>query len=376
MTMPVARSGGIGAGVQLLSLVLLLSGFWWLAASETQRVWEPNDSVRLTVEDRYFRVPRSEVSGIRADSELWFRAQGSMGRAMLQQRMSAHLDRLFLRVENRIPSFLDWYYSLGGEYSRLGMSALNIIGLDDRNYVQEQASERLFEAVGWEQSLARLDHSLTRGLVRHDRRTREGWMARVVSQLSEHEVPAPIQSGSRTSHRLEDTVSLDGLNRRLEADSLMTLNDRAFLSAGGGTLAGFAIWRGAFRGAAAVGGRRAAAKGAGRLITRAGSGAAGGAVACAPGGPVALGCALVAGTAAMLTIDWALLSIEEAVSRDAMEARLKEGLAGFRENLERDLERRIEARFEQLQQARKARIRGVFLPMERVRQAATDVAAN
>ena len=156
----------------------------------------------------------------------------------------------------------------------------------------------------------------------------------------------------------------------------MSLKDRAFLSAGGGTLAGFAVWRGAFRGAAAVGGRRAAAKGAGRVITRAGSGAAGGAIICAPGGPVALGCALVAGTAAMLTIDWALLSIEEAVNRDATEARLKKGLTGFRENLERDLGNRIETRFEHLQQARQERIRGVFLPMERAKEATTGVAAN
>jgi|AntDeeMetagen192_2_1112575.scaffolds.fasta_scaffold00224_14 hypothetical protein len=370
------RNGLFATGVKLVVLASLLSGFWWLAEAETQRIWAPRDQVRLILDDRYFRVPRSELGGLRADSELWFREQGSMDQGVLREGMSEHLDKLFLRVENRIPSFLDWYYSLGGEYSRLGMSALNVIGLDDRNYVQEQASERLFEAVGWEQSLARLDRDLTRGLKRHDNRTREGWMARIVRQLSEHEVPAPIQSESRAAHRIEDTVSLDGLNRSLEADSLMRLKDRVFLSAGGGTLAGFAVWRGAFRGAAAVGGRRAAAKGAGRVITRAGSGAAGGAMICAPGGPVALGCALVAGTAAMLTIDWALLSIEEAVSRDDMEARLKEGLAGFREDLEQDLGNRIKARFDNLQQVRNDRIRGVFVPLERVGQAATGVAAN
>jgi hypothetical protein len=78
----------------------------------------------------------------------------------------------------------------------------------------------------------------------------------------------------------------------------------------------------------------------------------------------------------MLTIDWALLSIEEAVSRDDMEARLKEGLAGFREDLEQDLGNRIKARFDNLQQVRNDRIRGVFVPLERVGQAATGVAAN
>lgn len=367
---------GVSSGIRLVLLACVLSGFWWLAGAETQRAWEPRDQVRLTLGERYFRVPRSELGDMRADSEFWFREQGSVGRAVLDERMGRHLDRLFLRVEDRIPAFLDWYYSLGGEYSRLGMSALKAMGLADRDYVREQASERLFEAVGWEQSLARLDRDLTRGLVRHDRRTREGWMVRMVSQLSEHEVPPPIESESPRSYRVADTVSLDGLNRSLEADSLMSLDDRALLSAGGGTLAGFAVWRGAFRGAAAVGGRRAAAKGAGRVISRAGSGAAGGAVVCAPGGPVALGCALVAGTAAMLTIDWALLSIEEAVSREAMEARLEDGLDGFRENLERDLEGRIGNRFEALQQARQDRIRGVFLPLERVGQAATGVAAN
>ena len=350
----------------LLCLVLMIVGFWGLTGLEAQRQWQPRDQIRLTIGERYFRVSGAEVEALRADSEFWFREQGYLGQAMLQQRVDNHLDRLFLRVRNRIPAFLDWYYSLKGDYSRLGMAALSAVGVVDDDYIHAKASAMLFEPVGWEQSLAGLDRGLTSTLLQHARRARQGWLERVMSRLSQYEVPAPIQGHEHSARAAGASLSLDALSRSLEADALMTLNERAFASVGGGTLAGFAVWRSALRGAAALGARSAATRGAGRAATRIGSGAAGGAVVCSPGGPAALGCALVAGAATMLTMDWALINIEEAVGRERLRKRLEAGLADFRRELERDLRQRTDARVSALEQARRERIRTLFLPLEHI----------
>jgi len=93
------RNGLFATGVKLVVLASLLSGFWWLAEAETQRIWAPRDQVRLILDDRYFRVPRSELGGLRADSELWFREQGSMDQGVLREGMSEHLDKLFFALK-------------------------------------------------------------------------------------------------------------------------------------------------------------------------------------------------------------------------------------------------------------------------------------
>jgi hypothetical protein len=88
---------------------------------------------------------------------------------------------------------------------------------------------------------------------------------------------------------------------------------------------------------AATSGRPALARAAGRGAARAGSAAAGGATVCAPGGPLALGCALIAGTAAWVATDWALLRIDEAMHRESMLEALEESLDRTRADLQRDL---------------------------------------
>ena len=51
----------------------------------------------------------------------------------------ADVDRIFAVPEERIDSYLDWYYSLGGEYSRLGKLLIGEL----EKYIQEQMAEKL-----------------------------------------------------------------------------------------------------------------------------------------------------------------------------------------------------------------------------------------
>ncbi|HEX7081661.1 MAG TPA: hypothetical protein VF329_11655, partial [Gammaproteobacteria bacterium] len=62
-----------------------------------------------------------------------------------------------------------------------------------------------------------------------------------------------------------------------------------------------------------------------------------GAAVCAPGGPAAAACALLAGAGAWLAADWALLEFEEHRHRAELEAALEEGLETLRAQIEAEL---------------------------------------
>ena len=350
----------------MLCLALAIAAFWVMTGLESQRQWPLRDAVELSLGERYFRVPVSGVDALGAESELWFREQSRLGKALVRDRLNSRLDGLFLRVRQRIPDFLDWYYSVRGDYSRLGMSALSTLGFIDDDYVRKKAAAVLFEQAGWEASLVDLERGLMEELRQHERRSRRGWMQRMRQRLEPYEVPPPIDAAGGSTRAVSKRLSLDELNRMLEVDSLISLDTRMALGSGGGAVAGIALWRGAIRGAAGLTGRRAAARGAGRAALRVGSAAAGGALVCSPGGPAALGCALVAGTAVWLSVDWALIRLDEALTRERMEQRLQAGLSGFRQRLERELRREAKARFEALQEARSVRIRAGFRPLESI----------
>lgn len=79
---------------------------------------------------------------------------------------------------------------------------------------------------------------------------------------------------------------------------------------------------------------------------------------------MALGCAVVAGTVAWLTFDWALLKAEEALRRDHMEAALKISLQELRSQVEGDIQSALAANISRHQQFRQDRISGHFVPMK------------
>jgi hypothetical protein len=103
------------------------------------------------------------------------------------------------------------------------------------------------------------------------------------------------------------------------------------VAAAGAAAAGAA----AARSAAAAG--RVAARAAGSGIARAGSAAAGSAAVCAPSGPGALACALIAGAAVWLGTDWALLTLDEHFNREELLRALEQSLAELRSQVERSL---------------------------------------
>lgn len=350
---PAAGRGVAGT----LLLVLAAVACWWLMGQQTQRPWQPLSHVHVIAGQSHYRVPVEQMSSLRDYSQAFIEHSAAQRSAMLEPHLQSQLDAMFGRVESRLPVFLDWYYSLAGEYSRIGMSVGSMLGLAEGGYVADRAAVILFEEAGWDDGIARLRGQLGNRLSHEEQASRTRWLAGLMQRLAPYKVPAPLPSATGEVTATAPRLSLDSLQRSLQTSELLTLEERLALSTGG-ALAGVTVWR-ASRAGAAV-----AARGAGRGIGRAGSAAAGGALGCAPGGPWALACALAAGTVAWVAVDWTLLRAEEALRREELEASLLQGLGDFRQQLQLRIMAAMEADIRHGREQWQATIDREFLPLQ------------
>jgi hypothetical protein len=318
------------ASTGLLAALCLaaIGGLGWLVVEQPQRAWTPAPQVAVQFGDRHYRLDPARARWIEEFARLQFSAGQADGRALLESELDAGLQRIFEEVVGRLPQFADWYYSLGGEYTRLSMAVLAGLNLAEDGFVAARAAEILFPAEAWEGSLGTLEEQISSGLRTRQESLREGWLAELAQRLEPHRVPAPVSTGAGAPAA---SVNLDAFGAQLLARERDVLETRVALStiAAGGVAAG-TVWRGATARAAAQSGRAAAARGASRGIARAGAAAGSGMTACAPAGPYALGCAVVAGAAAWLATDWTLLRIDEAMNREALLAAMEAGVQELR----------------------------------------------
>jgi hypothetical protein len=324
------------AGAQALAAFVAAAALLWAVTHVPQRGWQPPAEVAVALDGEHYRVAPHELRWIETFSTLHFSEGEDRARDIVATEVDVQLDRIFTGIRSRLPDFIDWYYSLRGEYSRVAMAALSYANLAEPDYVAERAASMLLPDEIWAEGFATLERQAAERLLAHHEQVREDWLADVTRRLSAHRVPAPLPTPQSSA---DGRVRLDPLIGQIAARERAALETRLSLStlAAGGAAAGPALWRAVAARTSATAGRAAAARAAGRGAARAGSAAAGGAAVCSPGGPAAVGCALIAGAAAWLGTDWALLRIDEHLHRDDFEAALDAGLAALRQQIEQDL---------------------------------------
>src|SRR5690606_32369093 len=252
-------------------------------------------------------------------------------RALMLDAVDARLDAMFGEATARLPEFLDWYYSLPGEYGRIVMAALEAAQVTEPGYVAQRAASILLPDAASRAPLAALERDTAERLGAHYDAVRDAWRSDVAAALAMRRVPAPLANDPE-----RPSLSLDDLLGEIvarEADALGARLSISTAAAGVGAAAAPAL----ARAAAVRGGRAAASRAAARGASRIGAAAASGAAVCAPGGPVAAACAVLAGAGAWLAADWALLRIDETMHREALERSVEDALAGLRAGIEREL---------------------------------------
>lgn len=355
------RQGGVpGTSVWLVLALALILAFWLvLDQRETLRsLWPAERDVEITLAGERYAVSTGEANELASLSRLQVAAGEREARALLREHLAAGLDPLFEDLSSRVPRFADWYYSLGGEYARISMWLLEKAQLADADFVSQRVEELIFDGADFDSRLQVLRTETDRALATHAQGMRRDWLDAVLERLAGR--PAP---DDRDAEGIEP-VSLDELLEGFEQHAGPGFGTR--LSASGvaavGTGAGPVIWRMASRRLTSAAGAGAVARGAGRSAARAGVAAGSGAALCAPGGPAAVACALVAGGAGWVATDWGLLRLDEFLNRDALEASLQVALDELRRDMEQDLLAAYDAALRAQYGAMEADIERTFVP--------------
>lgn len=213
------------------------------------------------------------------------------------------LRRNFARAESRVDGYLDWYYSILGEYERLAAMA----GGKVAGEISSELIRRLFDGQ-LEQQLTGLSKSASDEIV-------QMYAALAGENLSS--LREKVKADACVA-RLFDTARIDSFERDLaRAGSAATVGVAA------GTAA--AVSKAGASAAAKLSGKKFAqhaAAFAAKMAAKKGVGAAGGfitgAAVCSPGGPLALACGGALGVATWFGADALFISIDEYFNRDEM----------------------------------------------------------
>ena len=222
------------------------------------------------------------------------------------------LRKSFAQAESRVDGYLDWYYSVFGEYERLAAMA----GGKVADEISSELLKRLFGGQ-LDQQLSGLAKSASDGVVQ---------MYAALAGESLSSLRQKVKADPCVD-RLFDAARIDSFERDLaRAGSAATVGiatgTATAVSKAGATAAAKLGGKKFAQHAAAFATKMAAKKGASAV----GGFLTGGAV-CSPGGPLALVCGGALGVATWIGADALFISIDEYINRDEMQQDILTSLA-------------------------------------------------
>ncbi len=285
-------------------------------AQQPQRQWQ-DQSLSISLDDRHYRLSQPQWLWLQQFSALHFSAEKEESRALLEAEVNRQLDLVFAQAEARLPEFADWYYSIRGEYSRISMYLLSKMRLVEGDYLADRAAEIMFPTGLWEVNMQQAQERVAAVLLENQQQARVEWLAEITQRLAPYQVPAPLAGSASNT---DESGSLDDLLGHILVQEQQTaMKVRMSLSAMTAMgVAGRTLWRTASARTAVNAGRAAGTRVASRGAARAGTAALSGGAVCSPAGPLAVGCAVVAGAAAWVASDWLLLQLDEALNREEL----------------------------------------------------------
>jgi hypothetical protein len=351
-------------GVLLAVFATIREGKQWLEATlgESDKLpisWTEVIQVTLSGTNTIF-IDRAALPQIQSETQEWIGQRMNKSQRWFSVTLDHETEVIFQAASYNIPAFADWYYSLGGEYTRLLYAAFGNLP----EYLFQQLDQRVFQPSGTAEAIDRLATTLDARLTEQLRIAAldmQKWLVRLVraQQVSRDEVNVRIAGewalGTQLAAHMETYVSLT--SQDIARQSLATSAGVAASAITAKKLGAKAVAKvstklagtkslGALTTAAAKLGLKSAAK-VGGTLGSAGAGATSSAAFCAgtlAGAPLAPGCALVGGAltglAAWLLVDKAVLETEELLNREALEDELRQALVAQREELRMGLKTR------------------------------------
>ena len=213
----------------------------------------------------------------------------------IDERVSEELDVLFTDIEQGVDRYLDWYFTVIGEYQRLAA----VFTADVAQTMREQLEKHLFADSDFDVQLGMLDGDL-------EQMTTERF-AQLAPQLRQELAGANCNIGQLSLTSLSE-LDHDTLRASVAATSGIgagIVTSKVLAGKTTAAVVGKVAAKKSFQTGAALATKTLAKKGSSTLLS-AGAGAA----ICAPTGPVAILCGVTAGLITWFTVDKVLVELE------------------------------------------------------------------
>lgn len=283
----------------------------------------------------------TEIEGLR-------RAQ----HARTDREVDALVEAVFRDAEQGVDAYLDWYFSLIGQYTRLAAWMKSLLSKDAQAGLGMELEQRLFGDRGLGPRLSaenqrigaatRAALSATAGRISKDLGRQASLEPCWADALRMPAIPAIDRDVTRVATAASSGLVAGVAIRSLAKDRLTQ------------TVATRLAARPAF-GSAAKLATRMPARRAGAIVVSA-------LAACAPGGPWALLCSIAAGAAAWVTVDETMIVIDELRFRGEMREELLATLREQKVELATEMKSAHAAYIDAMAQALAGSVDGVFLP--------------
>ena len=261
------------------------------------------------------------------------------------------VDRLFAEADRRVDAYLDWYFSLTGEYTRL-LAAMTG-GFPE--LMQRKLEETVFADSDLESGISALRESVLTSTIASFSTVASVARKSLEQALSEN---ACLNEAIQFQPMFNVQADIARAGTAFATGSVVGTVTSAALAKKviSGTLAKVATKQ-SFKLAAGAAGKAAAKKGGSSLLS-AGTAAA----ICAPSGPIALLCGAGAGALTWLGTDKIFIEVEEALHRDEMKADILATLDQTRQELSAQLREEQLALSNFLASTVRSTVDGVFIP--------------
>jgi hypothetical protein len=257
------------------------------------------------------------------------------------------LEHIFTDISAAVDDYLDWYFTVLGEYQRLATAFAG----DAAAAMREQLEQHLFAGSDFSNQLAALNHSIVQ---QSDNR-----FADLAPALADTLDNAPCETGPVNLVPFRD-LDHDRFRASIAATSGIgagIMTSKALASKTVAAVAGKVTAKASLKGGTALASKTLAKKGSSSLLS-AGAGTA----LCAPSGPLAIVCGVTAGVVTWLTVDTLLVETDEAFNREAMRADILQVLADQQAVLSEQLTQQHYARIDDMAARLDATVQRSFVP--------------
>lgn len=273
-------------------------------------------------------------------------------------RIDTALDAFFARAKQGVDAYLDWYFTVVGEYQRLAAVAAG----DFAALMATQLDRHLFADTGLADWLEDTYAALDADAEQHLAALADDLGGRLRYAAAASDCTAELAGGGSATDRPGGALDLERDAQRAGTAAAAgaaagALTAKLLSKQVAGALAAKLAGTKTFQTAAALAGKVAAKKGGSSLAS-----ALGATALCAPSGPWAVLCGIGAGAATWLAVDKALVEIDEARLRAEMRADLLAALDEQQELLRGTLRARQSAAIDAGLQALAERLGRRYVP--------------